>query len=120
MPAVLRLERQNKFATNKQKAKLDPRESAETTAKKKGKRGAPKGHAPWYRKMPTEYDVRVDVGAPRRCPRCDSRNIAVYSSQAAMEHLQEDIVDGRYHVTQPPDKVMQFIYRKTSAKKPSA
>ncbi len=32
----LRLERQNKFATNKQKAKLDPRESAETTAKKKG------------------------------------------------------------------------------------
>ncbi len=95
----LRLERQNKFATHKQKAELAQTESAETPARKKGQRGAPKGHAPWYRRMPTGYDVRVDVEAPKRCPRCDSRSVAVYFNQAATEHLQEDIVDGRYHVT---------------------
>ena len=44
----LRLERQNKFATNNQKAELDQAESAQTPARNKGKRCAPQGHAAWY------------------------------------------------------------------------
>ena len=97
----LRLERQNKFATNKQKADSQLGDAAASPEQQKpaGKRGAPQGHAGWHRKTPIEYDVRVDVAAPRRCPHCDSCSIAVYSSQAATEHLQEDIVDGQYHVT---------------------
>lgn len=97
----LRLERQNKFATNKQKANSSSQDSFSTTPEqgKPGKRGAPQGHAGWYRKTPTQYDIRVDVAAPTRCPYCDSRNISTYLSQSATEHLQEDIVDGRHHVT---------------------
>ena len=96
----LRLERQNKFATSKQKAESQPSDTATPKAQKPAsKRGAPQGHAGWYRKTPLEYDARVDVNAPSRCPHCDSRSIAVYSSQTATEHLQEDILDGGYHVT---------------------
>lgn len=97
----LRLERQNKFATNKQKADSLSPDAATTPELEKpaGKRGAPQGHVGWYRKAPIQYDVRVDVDAPTRCPHCDSRSISTYSSQPATEHLQEDIIDGRYHVT---------------------
>ncbi len=96
----LRLERQNKFATTKQKA--DCQECAigqPAGSKTAGKRGAPQGHVGWYRQTPAEYDVRVDVTAPDRCSYCNSGRISVYSSQAATEHLQEDIVDVRHHVT---------------------
>ena len=97
----LRLERQNKFATNKQKADSLSQDLATThePVKPAGKRGAPKGHAGWYRRTPTQYDVRINVAAPTRCPHCDSCNISTYSSLATTEHLQEDIIDGRYHVT---------------------
>ena len=52
----LRLERKNKFSTNKQKSKSDDCQSNgttpthETPAKTAGKLGAPVGHAGWYRK----------------------------------------------------------------------
>lgn len=96
----LRLERQNKFATNQQKAEAGKAEvTAPRSAKKKRKRGAPTGHPGWYRQTPTQYDVRVDVPAPRCCSHCHTANIAVYASQPESEHLQEDIIDGRYHVT---------------------
>ena len=97
----LRLERQNKFATNKQKFDADPAPATANSTDKQGlgKRGAPVGHLGWHRKTPTQYDVRIDVLAPKRCPHCDSRNIAAYASQDATEHLQEDVVDGQYHVT---------------------
>ena len=96
----LRLERQNKFATNKQKAESDDGESvAHAQETSKGKRGAPVGHAGWYRKTPTQYDILVDVAAPTRCPHCKTNNVAVYDSQELSEHLQEDIVDGQHHVT---------------------
>jgi hypothetical protein len=96
----LRLERQNKFATNKQKeAAGQTDEPAATAAKKKRKCGAPKGHPGWHRKTPTEYNVRVDVPVPKRCPHCQSANISAYTSQSQSEHLQEDIIDGQYHVT---------------------
>jgi transposase len=96
----LRLERQNKFATNKQKAQsVQAGQPTPPAAKKHGKRGAPVGHPGWYRKTPTQYDVCVEAPAPRKCPHCQSPDIAIYASQQASEHLQEDIIDGRYHVT---------------------
>lgn len=95
----LRLERQNKFATNKQKADSSSQDSATTEQKPAGKRGAPQGHAGWHRKTPTQYDVHVDAPAPTRCPHCKTNNVAVYDSQETSEHLQEDIIDGRHHVT---------------------
>ncbi len=96
----LRLERQNKFATNKQKSESDDSQGSENAQENAtGKRGAPMGHTGWYRITPTQYDVRVDVPAPPRCPHCKTNNVAVYASQETSEHLQEDIVDGRHHVT---------------------
>ena len=96
----LRLERQNKFATNKQKTQSDKAdEPTPRAAKKNSKRGAPVGHPGWYRKTPTQYDVRVEALAPRQCPHCQSSNIAIYAGQPDGEHLQEDIIDGHYHVT---------------------
>jgi len=94
----LRLERQNKFATNKQKYSVDESVSPKKQAPA-GKRGAPTGHTGWHRKTPTQYDIRVDVPAPKRCPDCKTANVAIYAGRPDSEHLQEDIVDGRYHVT---------------------
>lgn len=97
----LRRERQNKFATNKQKSESDDSGNCKPAAQENaaGKRGAPIGHVGWYRKTPTQYDVHVDVPAPVRCPHCKTNNVAVYDSQETSEHLQEDIIDGRHHVT---------------------
>ena len=65
----LRLERQNKFATNKQNSEsCENQASSAPQRKPAGKRGAPAGHTGWYRKTPTQYDVRVDVPASKRCP----------------------------------------------------
>ena len=95
----LRLERRNKFATSK-KSESDSGESDSTAQPTgTGKRGAPVGHAGWSRKTPTQYDIRVDVPAPSCCPHCKTKNVAVYASQPPSEHLQEDIIDGRYHVS---------------------
>lgn len=98
----LKLERQNKFATNKQKqdsgdtaAATTDSTAASTTTKKK--RGAPVGHPGWFRKSPTTYDWAVDVAAPKRCPDCDGA-VNVFGDAARTEHLQEDIIDGRYRV----------------------
>lgn len=95
----LKLERQNKFATNQQKQSDDSRvdeknESAPVEAKK---RGAPVGHPGWYRPTPREYDWIVDVKAPRRCPHCNGK-VSILDAADAVEHLQEDILDGQYRV----------------------
>ncbi len=99
----LKLERQNKFATNQQK--MDSGKAGETTAsatppaasETKKKRGAPVGHPGWFRKTPTAYDWAVDVTAPVRCPHCCG-HVTVVDAAAPTEHLQEDILDGRYQV----------------------
>ena len=98
----MKLERQNKFATNQQKqdsgdtadAAVD---SVAASTMKKKKRGAPVGHPGWFRKTPTEYDWAVDASAPARCPHCNGHVIAVAGVPAA-EHLQEDILEGRYRI----------------------
>jgi transposase len=94
----LKLERQNKFATNQQKQsdpKATPSEKVASPAPKK--RGAPVGHPGWYRKTPTEYDWAVDVLPPMRCLYCKG-HVAIDDTFAPSEHLQEDVIDGKYRV----------------------
>lgn len=101
----LKLERQNKFATNTQKrgtgdvnaTAADAADSTEASTTEKKKRGAPVGHPGWFRKTPTQYDWAVDVAAPKRCPNCDG-SVRGFDEAAPIEHLQEDIIDGRYRV----------------------
>jgi hypothetical protein len=97
----LKLERQNKFATNAQK-QADPAESkadvptpAVPAAAKK--RGAPVGHPGWFRPTPTEYDWIDEVAAPKRCPHCQGV-VAVCDELASLDHPQEDVVDGQRRV----------------------
>src|SRR5665213_2429730 len=70
----LKLERQNKFATNQQKQVAatgsTPERPASSTRKK---RGAPVGHPGWFRKTPTEYDWAIEARPPQRCPYCPGR-----------------------------------------------
>jgi transposase len=93
----LKLERQNKFATNQQKqASTDtPAETATPTQGKK--RGAPVGHPGWFRARPTHYDCDVEVPAPGVCPHCNGP-VQAMAKLDPTEHLQEDIIDGVYRV----------------------
>ncbi len=96
----LKLERQNKFATNRQRQSdiaqvKTPESSADAQPRK---RGAPMGHPGWFRPTPTEYDSLVEVAAPADCPHCGGP-VGVYTSQDPTDHLQEDLVDGRRDVT---------------------
>jgi transposase len=96
----LKLERQNKFATNQQKSQGSqaPEPASETGAKTDAKkRGAPAGHPGWFRPTPTEYDWTVDVSAPARCPHCQG-SVSVQAELKPVDHLQEDLIDGVYRV----------------------
>jgi transposase len=91
----LKLERQNKFATNQEREEEAAKDSSKTTEPKK--RGAPMGHVGWFRKRPTEYDWAVDVPAPSRCPHCQG-HVTLQTSLPPVEHMQEDIIDNTYRV----------------------
>jgi len=97
----LKLERQNKYATNQQKQEeTDVKEESSDlpdSEETKKKRGAPVGHPGWFRPTPTEYDWDIDVPAPCRCPLCQG-HVSVFASLEAIDHLQEDILDGMYRV----------------------
>jgi transposase len=96
----LKLERQTKFATNRQR-QADPAQSSPSESvpqAKPRKRGAPVGHPGWFRPTPTEHDEFVEVGAPGECPHCGGP-VSVYSSQDPTDHIQEDLVAGRRQVT---------------------
>ncbi|MBI2480043.1 MAG: hypothetical protein HYV60_15860 [Planctomycetia bacterium] len=87
----LKLERQNKFATNQQKQAGDSAENKaaeESATHEPKKRGAPVGHPGWFRPTPTHYDWAVDVPAPSRCPHCQG-HVTVCDASAPDEHLQE-------------------------------
>jgi transposase len=96
----LKLERQNKFATNRQRQSgaTQDKTSASPSDAQPRKRGAPMGHPGWFRPTPTEYDALVEVAAPADCPHCGGP-VSVFTSQEPTDHLQEDLVEGRRHVT---------------------
>lgn len=63
---------------------------ASCKARRPKKRGAPVGHPPWTRPIPTRIDLTVSVPAPTTCPHCGSG--ALEPEGTLHEHLQEDIV----------------------------
>ena len=65
-------------------------EGEEQSSKPTKKRGAPKGHPAWSRKVPDRVDQSVHVAAPERCPHCDSPTDL--SRTDSTSYLQEDIV----------------------------
>lgn len=97
----LKQERQTKFATNRQRAaEVDSQaqlRDASSPAQPR-KRGAPAGHPGWFRPAPSHYDALVEVAAPEHCPHCRGA-VSVYASQPAVDHDQEDLIQGRRHVT---------------------
>jgi transposase len=94
----LKLERQNKFATNEQKNEDKDEPASESDADGEAKkRGAPVGHPGWYRPTPTQYDTLLEVPAPRYCPHCRG-SVSSPKSATAVDHLQEDIIDSVYQV----------------------
>src|SRR5262249_29562599 len=96
----LKHERQNKFATNRQRqTDADQGEDSESPSEaQQRKRGAPKGHPGWFRPTPSEYDALVEVAVPADCPHCGGP-VSVYTSQEPTDHFQEDLVEGHRHVT---------------------
>jgi transposase len=96
----LKLERQTKFATNRQRQAPagEDKPSENPSPANPRKRGAPVGHPGWSRPTPTYYDALVEVSPPTNCPHCRGP-ISVYTSQAPTNHLQEDVIAGRCHVT---------------------
>jgi len=97
----LKLERQNKFATNQQNEEEDSTndEAADesSAADEPRKRGAPVGHPGWFRPTPTHYDWRTEVPAPTRCPHCQG-NVTAPAALPPVDHLQEDIIENVYRV----------------------
>lgn len=99
----LKLERQNKFATNQQKQDETAEENTSDSPdpppsdEPKKKRGAPVGHPGWFRPTPSEYDWDVHVPAPKCCPDCQGK-LTVFETLDPDDHLQEDIIDGMYRV----------------------
>lgn len=97
----LKLERQTKFATNRQRradSVSQTRPSDHSSRHEPRKRGAPLGHPGWFRATPTHYDTLVEVPAPERCPHCRGP-VSVYTSQPVVDHFQEDLIEGRRQVT---------------------
>ena len=98
----LKLERQNKFATNQQKREAnsasdqasDTSPPADEPTKK---RGAPVGHPGWFRRTPMEYDWLIEVPAPTRCPHCHG-SVTAWPWVPPVDHLQEDIIENTYRV----------------------
>ncbi len=95
----LKLERQNKFATNKQKEDENSADDGATggssAADEPKKRGAPMGHPGWFRPTPTEYDWLIEVPVPCRCPHCQG-HVTAQASLLPVDHLQEDIIENLY------------------------
>ncbi|WP_404307785.1 IS66 family transposase [Neorhodopirellula lusitana] len=97
----LKLERQNRFATGKQRKSGGESSEQDTavppTESSAKKRGAPVGHPGWFRPTPAEFDWEIKVPAPKRCPHCKA-STRVLANVDPGQHLQEDIVEGVYRV----------------------
>jgi transposase len=85
-------------ATPKGKDRDKPK--APTGAKK---RGAPKGHPPWTRKVPPRIDQTVHVDAPGTCPHC--HGATDLSHGGSTSYIQEDIV------LRPVTQVTNYIHQ---------
>jgi len=94
-----RLRAENKLLHQRHfKSRKNPRAAGKPTkneeikqpASEKKKRGAPKGHPPWSRKVPDRIDRTVRIDPPCTCPHCqESTDLSRTDSTSFM---QEDVV----------------------------
>jgi len=92
LKAENKLLHQSRFKSSKAKSSRRD-ESAEDPccgAQPQKRRGAPKGHAPWVRKVPERIDRHIHVEAPLICPHCQSATDTILGGQTS--YIQEDIV----------------------------
>ena len=108
LKSKLRALHQRQFKANKKKSKAD-KSTDDTTAPKKKKRGAPKGHPGWSRRKPDHIDKTIIVPAPEVCPHCAGTDLTPV--QEFKEHLQEDII------LQPNTQVTNFRHHQASCPK---
>ena len=88
----LKAERQKQFQRKRERTVEEEPESTKSQGPQK--RGAPVGHAGWYRRRPIEFDEAAFVPAPGRCPHCDG-SVKARPDRPVYEHLQEDWIDGK-------------------------
>lgn len=100
----LRLERQNKFRAGCDEQDADDAATVEVPSGASNaagagprKRGAPVGHPGWFRAIPTEFDLTINISAPELCPHCGGA-VHGFPAMEPREHVQEDVVDGVYLV----------------------
>jgi len=86
--------------TSKGKDKIKGKPQARSEGKK---RGAPKGHPPWNRKVPQRIDRTVQVDAPCTCPHCHTATDLSLSGSTS--YIQEDIV------LRPITQVTNYIHQ---------
>jgi hypothetical protein len=91
LKAENKLLHQSRFKLSKTKPSQN-KEAAEDpcAAQPQKRRGAPKGHPPWVRKVPEHIDHHIHVEAPLICPHCESATDATHGGQSS--YIQEDIV----------------------------
>jgi len=80
-------------ALHRKQFKANTRKSSPATLERSPepkKRGAPVGHPPWNRPVPTHVDKTVTVAAPTVCPHCTCDQLS--PSSEIIEQIQEDIV----------------------------
>ena len=84
---------------SKGRSKKEDDRSSESEPKK---RGAPKGHPPWPRKVPDPIDQTIEVDAPCSCPHCQEQTDP--SKTDTTSFIQEDLV------LRPQTIVTQYIH----------
>jgi len=78
------------FKANRDDAQDPTDQSQSSPARRRRKRGAPKGHPAWTRPQPERVDHTVPVSRPDTCPHCHTAGLAAHPEPHT--HLQEDIV----------------------------
>lgn len=92
-----RLRAENKILHQRKFKPRKTQDASNVTAKKKDKpasepkkRGAPKGHPPWPRKVPDRIDQTIEVDAPCTCPHCQEQTDQ--SRTDTTSFIQEDLL----------------------------
>jgi len=90
--AKLKALHRRQFKANKKASRMSSDHPVEEVSEpgEKKKRGAPKGHPGWYRRVPDHIDKTVIVPAPQLCPHCACSDLLPV--EETKDHLQEDIV----------------------------
>jgi transposase len=92
----LKAERQKQFKSTTPEEEVSA--AANEPPGESKKRGAPVGHAGWFRPTPAHIDRTIAVPVPPKCPHCQAP-VKARPDLPPYDHLQEDFIEGRSVVT---------------------